>query len=111
MNFTSAGECGGNIARVEDGSILVGWPGAPGWTTTGFCAETGRENKHVSTQAAQYVIRQLLGPESLSMEGFTLSQSGSIDLVRNEGFGTDLCLFWKRRGYANLLLCLHYARP
>ena len=37
MNRVSAGECGGNVARVEGGSVRVGWPGAPGWTTTGVC--------------------------------------------------------------------------
>jgi hypothetical protein len=44
INCTSAGEYGGNVARVEGGRVRVGWPGAPGWTTTGVagslcCAE------------------------------------------------------------------------
>jgi hypothetical protein len=37
MNRVSAGECGGNVARVDGGNVRVGWPGAPGWTTTGVC--------------------------------------------------------------------------
>ena len=36
MNFTSAAERGGSVALVEGGSVLVGWPGAPGCTRTGF---------------------------------------------------------------------------
>jgi hypothetical protein len=30
MNCVFAGECGGSVARVEDGNVRVGWPGAPG---------------------------------------------------------------------------------
>ena len=50
MNSTSLGELGGSVALVEDGSVRVGWPGAPGCTTTGVagsacCAKTGSENK------------------------------------------------------------------
>jgi len=57
MNCTSAGEYGGNVARVEGGSVRVGWPGAPGWTTTGVagsacCAETDSDNKHARAPVA-----------------------------------------------------------
>src|SRR6266850_5187908 len=50
MNSTSFGERSGSVARVDGGSVRVGWPGAPGWTTTGVagsacCAQTGSENK------------------------------------------------------------------
>jgi hypothetical protein len=50
MKRTSAGERGGTLALVEGGSVRVGWPGAPGCTTTGVigpacCAQTGSENK------------------------------------------------------------------
>jgi hypothetical protein len=50
MNCTSAVESGGSVALVEAGSVRVGWPGAPGCTTTGVvgsacCAQTGSENK------------------------------------------------------------------
>ena len=56
MNWTFARECGGNVALVEDGSVRVGWPGAPGWTTTGdaglaCCAETDSDNKQASAPA------------------------------------------------------------
>jgi hypothetical protein len=56
MNSTSFGEFGGNVARVVDGNDLVGWPGAPGWTTTGVagsgvCAET-EIDKHARATAA-----------------------------------------------------------
>src|SRR5882724_7884146 len=50
MNCTFAGELGGSVALVDGGSVRVGWPGAPGCTTTGVkgsacCAQTGSENK------------------------------------------------------------------
>src|SRR5438309_653538 len=56
MNSTSFGERGGKMARVEDGSVSVGWPGAPGCTTTGAaesgsCAQTGSERKHTIVPA------------------------------------------------------------
>ena len=46
------------MARVEGGSVRVGWPGAPGWTTTGAAgsacwAETDSDNKHARAPAAQ----------------------------------------------------------
>src|SRR5216684_2051451 len=36
MNSTSACERGGSVALVDGGSVLLGLPGAPGCTTTGF---------------------------------------------------------------------------
>jgi hypothetical protein len=50
MNSTSARERGGNLAFVDGGRVLVGWPGAPGWTTTGArelgcCAGDGAGKK------------------------------------------------------------------
>src|SRR5215471_2360560 len=35
MNCTSAGEAGGSVPLVVGGRVRVGFPGAPGWTTTG----------------------------------------------------------------------------
>src|SRR5262245_23313629 len=35
MNCTSASESGGSLAFVDGGRVLLGWPGAPGCTTTG----------------------------------------------------------------------------
>lgn len=48
------------MALVEDGSVRVGWPGAPGWTTIGVegsacCAAADSDNKH----ARQAAIRPL----------------------------------------------------
>ncbi|HEU0179715.1 MAG TPA: hypothetical protein VFV58_36250 [Blastocatellia bacterium] len=45
MNCTSAGEAGGSAPLVVEGRTVVGFPGAPGWTTTGAagsvcCAQT-----------------------------------------------------------------------
>jgi hypothetical protein len=62
MNFTSAGDSGGRVARVDDGSLCVGWPGAPGWTTTGVagsacCAQTVIDNTLKSMPAASNTLR------------------------------------------------------
>src|SRR5580700_3261275 len=59
MNATSAGDCGGRVARVDDGSILLGAPGAPGCTTTGFagsvcCARATGPKKTAKTPAANH---------------------------------------------------------
>src|SRR5690242_13151421 len=35
MNSTSFCDSGGSFAVVEDGNFRLGWPGAPGCTTTG----------------------------------------------------------------------------
>ena len=37
VQLASAAAVGGNVGRVSAGSVLVGCPGAPGWTTTGAC--------------------------------------------------------------------------
>lgn len=75
IKSTSFGEGAGRVPRVEAGSDRVGWPGAPGWTTTGACgscrAQTGRDTQHARATAAKDAFR--LNPSS--MEGFTLSQS------------------------------------
>jgi hypothetical protein len=36
MNCTSACDLGGSVALVDGGNVLLGLPGAPGCTTTGF---------------------------------------------------------------------------
>ena len=40
---------------VDGGNVLVGWPGAPGWTTTGLgsasCAATDTDTKHTKMLA------------------------------------------------------------
>src|SRR5215475_3914061 len=50
MNCTSAGEAGGSAPLVVGGRTFVGFPGAPGWTTTGAagaacCAKTRKDDK------------------------------------------------------------------
>src|SRR6266550_2691584 len=62
MNRVSAVERGGSVALVDGGSVRVGWPGAPGWTTTGVagspvCAQTGSENNPASVLAAINPLR------------------------------------------------------
>jgi len=36
MNCTSACDLGGSVALVDGGNVLLGLPGGPGCTTTGF---------------------------------------------------------------------------
>ena len=55
MNSTSADDRGGRLALVDEGSVLLGIPGAPGCTTTDFpgevCCERvndGEESKEMS---------------------------------------------------------------
>jgi len=57
MNFTSASDTGGSWALVVGGNVLLGWPGAPGCTTTGCWAQTGNENKQTSSMAAKIKLR------------------------------------------------------
>ena len=69
MNCTSAGEVGGSVARVDGGNCLVGWPGAPGCTTTGpgeedCCAWTS-ENKPAIPAKIATAINQLRQRETL----------------------------------------------
>src|SRR5262245_19812952 len=50
MKRTSSGETGGGVPLVVGGRVRVGFPGAPGWTTTGFAgtvcwAQTREEDK------------------------------------------------------------------
>src|SRR5215470_3660924 len=57
MNCTSAGEAGGSVPLVVGGRIRVGFPGAPGWTTTGgagsvCCAQTRKEDRLARVLAA-----------------------------------------------------------
>src|SRR5688500_847193 len=64
MNRTSAGEAGGNVALVDDGSVRVASPGAPGCTTTGVfgldcCAKSVGDNKHARTHDATLYSRLL----------------------------------------------------
>src|SRR5215467_4112800 len=58
MNSTSACESGGRAALVEGGSVLLGLPGAPGCTTTGFdesfcCADTADDTTPTSPSATR----------------------------------------------------------
>jgi hypothetical protein len=51
MNSTSACDRGGSFPVVDGGSLLLGFPGAPGWTTTGPA--------HLSALSAQHYKRNL----------------------------------------------------
>jgi hypothetical protein len=51
MNSISFFALGGSFARTSPARTRVGWPGAPGWTTTGaggeFCADAGKDKNNV----------------------------------------------------------------
>jgi len=77
MNSTSFGERGGSVARVVVDNIRVGWPGAPGCTTTGgvlgsaCCGQTGIDKKKVRALAAMSPFRDaatLITDRSLCLE-------------------------------------------
>ena len=68
INSTSFLERGGRDAVVDNGNDLVGWPGAPGWTTT--CPEIDGEKKN-SDAAMMNTERSLL---------HTLKEKESMDL-------------------------------
>lgn len=55
------------MALVDGGRVRVGWPGAPGCTTTGglgsaCCADTGSEKKHAKAPAAKSPTRDAVAP-------------------------------------------------
>ena len=84
MNCTSAGECGGRVALVDDGNVRVGWPGAPGWTITGVvdsCALTRSDNKLARATAARNP--HFIGLNSLSMEDLTRQRNIRRCLISN----------------------------
>src|SRR6266481_2833780 len=71
MNSTSACDRGGSVALVDGGSVLLGLPGAPGCTTTGFAGSVCRaliaeektpagHKKPVETLAASNIPRSIL---------------------------------------------------
>ena len=85
MNSTSFGESGVSVARVEGGSVRVGWPGGPGCTMTGVlgsacCAETESDKKHPRVPAAKNPLRNT--GTLITDSSFGLAQEGKnfIDL-------------------------------
>jgi hypothetical protein len=62
MNSTSAAERGGNVGLVEDESVFVGAPGAPGCTTTGFvpvvCYEQAGDATKIAARTTRARTRQ-----------------------------------------------------
>src|SRR5690242_14472956 len=81
MNCTSAGEAGGSVARVVGGRVRVGFPGAPGWTTTGVegavcCAQTRNENKLARGSAAASTHRHAAALNTTRISQVHLIQIG-----------------------------------
>ncbi len=71
------------MGLVVAGRIRVGWPGAPGCTTTGVaesdcCAQTGKENRHASVMA---VISPLRRAETIGTERKRTVSMNSFDDV------------------------------
>src|SRR6185369_1319077 len=86
MNCKSADDAACSVGRVEDGKVVVGWPGAPGWTTTGALgsacwALTVSDNESARVPAANSPLRQT-ATAITDMEDLTLSQSGPNLLIR-----------------------------
>src|SRR6202041_1704979 len=68
MNSTSACDNGGSVAFVEDGSLFLGFPGAPGCPTTGgvadslCCARVGAQRKAVAAPTARSIAHSTPAP-------------------------------------------------
>ena len=104
MNCTSAVETVGSLALVFDGRVRVGFPGAPGWTTTGFdvpdCFEdTGRlaaldaESKqmHTATVDTNRISRVRTGQEGLSRRRYLRILGAHTITCRSEPDSDLLC--------------------
>jgi len=85
INSTSFLERGGRDAVVDNGNDLVGWPGAPGWTTT--CPEIESEKKN-SDAARMISERSLLHTlnekECMGLSGLALKHKLSQNKQRYE---------------------------
>ncbi len=83
----SFGERGGRMDLVDGGSILVGWPGAPGRTTTGAafesdcCALIGSDKKKVSAATA---IRPLRDTATFITDRILIMVLKKTDCIRLE---------------------------
>ena len=81
MNWTSDGVAGGSVALVVGGRVRVGFPGAPGWTTTGVdcevcCAETRKEKKLARVLAAASTLRHAATLDTTRISQVHLTQTG-----------------------------------
>jgi hypothetical protein len=83
MNSTFACDRGGSVALVDGGSVLLGLPGAPGCTTTGFpgsacCAHIAEEKRPVEQKKLAGTLAASNMPHSsadpLAERGFRLQQ-------------------------------------
>src|SRR6266849_5970497 len=92
MNSASAADGGGSFAVADGGSLRLGAPGAPGWTTTGLawtaCAHAAAQNKPTRAPATR---RELMPHVSAIARAIQ-------DLRRKEGrdrhpLGTSLNMF------------------
>ena len=67
MNATSACDRGGSLALVDDGSVLLGCPGAPGCTTTDFCGSLCPAHRvDEKRPAGQKKLAAMVAPTNIS---------------------------------------------
>lgn len=85
MNCTSAGERGGRVALVDVGNVLVGWPGAPGCTTTGCWAQTGCDKTAVRVAKATSPLCHVASPLTDRSLGRSLKYKEFIELISSTG--------------------------
>src|SRR5262245_23162672 len=81
MNCTSAVEAGGSAPLVVGGRTLVGFPGAPGWTTTGAdgsacCARTRKTDKLARALAAATAHEHAATPTTTRISQARLTDRG-----------------------------------
>jgi hypothetical protein len=103
MNSTSAGDRGGRMARVDDESILLGAPGAPGCTTTGCWARAEAAKRETAKMPAASHARRT-APRVLRGSGLRRKQTCLQWSVRGKIFiwtGAKYC--HKQNGFRDLL--------
>src|SRR5262245_56685573 len=81
MNCTSAGEAGGRVPLVVGGRTCVGFPGAPGWTTTGVagavcCAQTRKDDKLARVHAAPSTHKHAATLDTIRISRVRLTSRG-----------------------------------
>ncbi len=81
MNWTSAGEAGGSLPFMVGGRTRVGFPGAPGCTTTGVAgagcwAQTRQEGKLARVLAAASTHEHAATPRTTRISQVHLRQRG-----------------------------------
>src|SRR5258708_37371059 len=84
MNSTAGCERGGSLALVDGGRVLLGFPGAPGCTTTGVagsvCCDHIAEQKNPAEQKKAAAVPILIGSR---FQGASVTRQAARDGALN----------------------------